>query len=298
MGEMTLKEAVEEYKSVFLPARNFSSRTRVEYVNDVEDLVSFLERSGINRVREITVPGVERYLADLDQRGIAGTTRKRKVVVTRSFLKFLYENRNFSTNLSARIIPPKADFKNPRFLTEVEYNHLLGVCAQSPRDFSIIQLLLQTGIKLSELTRLTVKDIELPDELFMDMKEGGNLHISGSERQKERIIPLNDKACEALNEYLKIRPQTSSPSLFINRFREALTPRGVEKLLSKYFEHADIEGANVQSLRHTFGVHHVARGTDIKVVQEVMGLKSIRSASLYLSLAREVVKAELQKNAL
>jgi site-specific recombinase XerD len=298
MGGMTLKEAVEEYKNVLLPARNFSSRTRVEYINDVEDLVSFLERSGVSRVREISLPGVDRYLADLDQRGIAGTTRKRKVVVARSFLKFLYEDGYLSTNLSARVIPPKADFKNPRFLTEAEYNRLLAACSQHPRDFAIIQLLLQTGIKLSELNRLTVEDIELPDELFMDLKEGGHMHISGSERQKERVIPLNHKAYEALNGYLKTRPRTSNPALFINRFGEALTQRGVEKTLSKYFERAGINGASVQSLRHTFGAHHAAKGTSIKTLKEIMGLKDTESTSVYQSLAQEIIKRELQENAL
>jgi site-specific recombinase XerD len=85
MGGMTLREEFEEYKSVYLGTRNYSEKTRVEYSHDVEELVAFLEKTGIVRVGELGVPGLERYLANLDRRGIAGSTRKRKVVSVRLF---------------------------------------------------------------------------------------------------------------------------------------------------------------------------------------------------------------------
>ncbi|OGD07652.1 hypothetical protein A2899_02815 [Candidatus Amesbacteria bacterium RIFCSPLOWO2_01_FULL_49_25] len=287
MVEMTLKQAVEEYKNVYMPARNFSTRTRVEYANDIEDLTSFVEQNGIHRVGMITLPTVERYLAELDRRGIAGATRKRKVVSIRSFLTFLYQDGYIATNIGKRIIPPRTDFKNPRFLTEREYKRLLDAASQNPRDFAIIQLLLQTGIKLSEITRLSLNDVELSDTKLPEQKEGGYLHIIGSERQKERTIPLNNKACTALGEYVKRRSLTKNNILFINRFGKRLSPRGIEKITSKYFDQTEIEGATVQSLRHTFGIHHVAKGTSLKTIQAIMGHKDPRSTAIYVSLIRE-----------
>ena len=83
---MSLKDALDEYKNIYLASRNFAQRTRVEYLNDIEDLIRFLEQLGIKEVNGIGLPQLERYLAELDHRGIAGSTRKRKVVSIRSFL--------------------------------------------------------------------------------------------------------------------------------------------------------------------------------------------------------------------
>jgi site-specific recombinase XerD len=85
---------------------------------------------------------------------------------------------------------------------------------------------------------------------------------------------------------------------FLNRLGEPLGESGVQKMLTKRIKSAGIGHANVQALRHTFGAHHVARGTDLKTVQDVMGLKDGRSAAIYQSLAREVVSRELQENSL
>ncbi|MBE0410420.1 MAG: site-specific integrase, partial [Anaerolineales bacterium] len=92
MGEMTLREALKEYKSVYMPYRNFAERTRVEYSNDLDDLIGYMERSGVYRVGGLKLPQIERYLAELERREFAGATRKRKTVTIRSFLKFLYQD--------------------------------------------------------------------------------------------------------------------------------------------------------------------------------------------------------------
>lgn len=297
-GAIPLRQAIEEYKSVYMSARNFAERTRVEYAYDIEELVSYLESTNVNRVGEVGVPNIERYLAELDRRSIAGTTRKRKVVSIRSFFAFLYQNGYITVNLGKRIIPPLVESKTPRFLTEAEYKCLLGACIHSSRDFALIQLLLQSGIKLSEISRLMINDVDLPSVLFPDTNTIGYVHIKGSERKKERTIPLNHKVCQALAIYLKRRPFTTTSALFLNRFKKQLSPRGVEKVVSKYYERSGIDNASVQSLRHTFGTHHAAKGTSVKTIQSVMGHKDLRSTSMYISLAREIADKKLLKNSL
>jgi integrase/recombinase XerC len=160
------------------------------------------------------------------------------------------------------------------------------------------ELLLQTGIKLSELNRLIVGDVELPSSLQLETEDNGYLHISGGERQKARILPLNHKVSVALAGYLKCRPKTTTPALFINRFGSSLGARGVQKLVQKYLDKAGIRNANVHTLRHTFGVHHTAKGTSLKTIINAMGYKDIRSPSKYVSLVQELMKNELQDHAL
>ena len=297
MGDITLRKALDHYKTVYMSYRNFAERTREEYLNDLEDLIQFLEQFGIKDVGAIGLPQLERYLAELDNRGIAGSTRKRKVAAIRSFLWYLFQDGYISTDIAKRLIPPFAEAKSPRYLTKLEYERLLESSIQNPRDFALIQLLLQTGIKLSELNRLTVGDIELPSTLQLETKDNGYLHISGGERQKARILPLNHKVSVALTEYLKYRSATT-PALFINRFGSSLGARGVEKLVQKYLDKAGIKNANVHTLRHTFGVQHTAKGTSLKPITNAMGYKDTRSPSKYVSLAQDLMKNELQDHAL
>src|SRR6266540_916919 len=154
MGDITLKKALDDYKTVYMPYRNFAERTREEYLNDLEDLAGFLEKSGINHVREVGVPIVERYVAHLEQEGFASLTRKRKVVAIRSFLSFLCQEAYIDADIAKRIVLPFTEIDAPYFLTQTESALIRNTCADSPRDSAIIELLLQTGIKLSELVHL------------------------------------------------------------------------------------------------------------------------------------------------
>src|ERR671919_628911 len=101
MGEITLRKALDDYKIVYMPSRNFAQRTRVEYLNDLEDLIQFL--------------------AELDYREIAGSTRKRKVVAIRFFLSYLYQDEYIGIDVAKLLIPPFAEIKSPRYLTKPEY---------------------------------------------------------------------------------------------------------------------------------------------------------------------------------
>lgn len=281
MGETILRKALEDYKTVYMAYRNFSDRTRVEYLNDLQDLVEYLAKQQITKVGELKLAHFERYLAELENRGFTGATRKRKTVTIRSFLKFLYQDGYVQTNIANNIIPPFVDYKTPKFLTKAEVDRLRKACAGNVRDAAIIELLLQTGIRLSELTRLTVDDIELWDS-------GGTVRIKANRGNKERLLPLTTEAPQMLNAYLTKRPTNDNTALFLNRLHEPLGDRGVQKVISKYFRKADIKRASVSSLRHTFGRHHATTGMDIKTIQTVMGYKDTRSTGIYLELAKGI----------
>ncbi len=298
MGDITLRQALEEYKDIYMASRNFSQRTRIEYLNDIEDLIDFLEKLGVREAKNISIPQLERYLAELDRRGNAGSTRKRKVVSIRSFLWYLYQDQYIRLNLAKKLIPPFAETKSPRYLTKLEFGRLLAVASQSLRDYALIQLLLQTGIKLSELTRLTMYDVEFPSTMLADRMEVGYLHISGSKSKKGRTIPLNSKACIALVKYLKSRGKGTNDTLFTNRFGNELSPRGVEKIVSKYITRAGIRDASVQSLRHTFGVHHIISGAKLTMIKEVMGFRDSRAVSIYNDIIKKGIGKEVQEHAL
>jgi site-specific recombinase XerD len=287
MGEKTLRKALGDYRTIYMAYRNFAERTREEYLNDLQDFIRFLERSGIENVREIGLPIVERYIVHLEQNGYASLTRKRKVVTIRSFLSFLYQDGYIDTNIAKMVILPFTESTTPQILTQAECNRLREACAGSQRDKAIVELLLQTGIKLSELTRLTIDDVEFES---INEKVNGYIRVVGSRSKKDRLIPLHIAASQALHGYLAIRETYANNTLFLNRFGEPLGERGVQKMLKKYFKPAGIGKAGVHTLRHTFGAHQIAWGKGIKIVQEAMGHKDLRSTSKYLSLAENLMK--------
>jgi len=297
MGEMKLQQALDEFKTVYLPARNYAFRTRKEYANDLRELVVFLGQLGISRVEDIALIHLERYLAYLDQKGYAGATRKRKTIAIRTFFGFLTQEGYITNDVSRRLNTPHAEYKLPRVLTRAEYQRLIDACAGYPRDTAIVVLLLQTGIRLSELVRLTSGDIELPEDNAAD-QNFGQLRVLGGGGRKDRIVPLNSKACQALRNYLKTQPENQLHHLFYNRDGSASGPRGIQKRLHKYFTQLEILGASVHTLRHTFGIHHAAKGTDIKTLQDVMGHSDVRNTEIYLSIAKELHWNDLEENAL
>jgi integrase/recombinase XerD len=288
MGEITLQQALDEFKTVYMPARNLAARTREEYSNDLKAFIDFLEKAGVTKTGEVSTLHLDRYLAKLDELGYSGSTRKRKAITFRSFLSFLYRNSYINHDISQQVILPFPEYPIPRILTQTEYQKLLEACSNNVRDKAIITLLLQTGIRLSELTRLSVSGIHIPEVI----------NITGSNSRKGRTIPLNSKACEALQAYFMVRQASEYHNLFLNNSGKPLGDRGVQKIIMHYFHQVGIIGASVHSLRHTFAVQHIARGTSLKTIQEVMGHQDIRTTESYIPLAKEIAKKEMEENAL
>jgi integrase/recombinase XerD len=237
---------------------------------------------------------VNTYLAHLDSLELAGATRRRALTILRTFFGWLRRQGVVAANPAEGIAPPRKEEKEPRVLTREEYQRLLSVVGK-PRDRAIIQLLLQTGIRLSEIQRLTLPDCHLPKRITKDAL--GTLRITGKGR-KTRTILLNAKACEALATWLKVRPVVESEALFLSNRKQPMSGRGFQYLVEKYLKKAGIGGAGVHTLRHTFATHHVAMGTDLVTVQEFLGHTSLDTTRLYVGLAKKRQAQHIQDHAL
>jgi len=269
-----------------MPYRNFAERTREEYQNDLKDFIQFSERSGLANVGQVGLPIVQRFIAGLEHKGYSSLTRKRKVVTIRSFFSFLYGDGYLLSNIAHKITLPFVETTAPQVLSQIECDRLRAACGDNPRDRAIIELLLQTGIKLSELTRLTLNDVYLSESDEKGKDQFGSIRVIGSRSKKERSIPLNDKASRALMQFLKARGNAENDTLFMNRFGEPISDRGVQKMLRRYLKRAKIGTASVHTLRHTFGVYHLSAGKTLNKVKELMGLKDTRSTAIYRSLVK------------
>lgn len=293
----TLAEALDLFVTVGMPARNLAEHTRSAYQRDLEDLADFLAGKDIGRLDQITLPHLEAYQAELERRGLKGSSRKRKVAAIKSFFKWLRRQDFISDNVADRLISPTPEQVEPRFLTKDEYRALLRACSHRPRDAAIIELLLQTGMRLAEVAKLRLGDIELPKKITKDPDNMGSVRVR-RKRNKEATIPLNYKTCQALKAWLKVRPPVDHDGLFVTKFKTAIKPRAIQYLVEKYMQEAGIEGATVHTIRHTFGTHHAAAGTNLKVIQETLGHNNLATTSIYVSLAKKAQRQALQENAL
>lgn len=291
-------KALKDYRETYLASKNLSRNTRNEYTTDITQLIVFLASKGITEPQKVKLNSLEMFLADLDKKGLSGTTRRRKTSSIKSFFGFLESREYIETDISKRLIPPKREHRNPRVLSEAEYQRLQLAVANEPRDAAIIELLLQTGIRLSELTKLSLRDIELPAKTAKDENGVGALVIREGKGRKGRVLSLNYKACKALKSWLKVRPQIEDDALFISKFKRPITQGGYQWLVKKYLEEANIKDAHVHTLRHTFGTHMVKNGANLRTVQEMLGHNDLKTTSIYVSLAREQMDKDVQNYAL
>ena len=172
-----LYEGLHEFTAVSMPARNLSPRTRTEYANDIKDLIAFLVSKGIEAWPQVGLTDLNKYMAELDRRGLKPSSRNRKAYAIKTFFAFLQQSGRTDTNQADQLIPPKIPKREPRFLSEAEYLALLAQISNS-RDKAIVMLFLQTGMRLSELVGLNVSDVQLPKRVSKNPEDVGLVHVS------------------------------------------------------------------------------------------------------------------------
>src|SRR5581483_10927161 len=146
---------------------------------------------------------------------------------------FLSDRRLVLVNPALKLVPPEREQTQPRVLSEQEYKRLLDVVQFHVRDAAIVELLLQTGMRLSEIAQLSLHDIQLPQRLSKEIGNVGSVTIHGKGR-KIRTVTLNWKACKALKHYLAERPDTPYSAIFITKFLKPIGSRSIENVVNKY----------------------------------------------------------------
>lgn len=295
--ELTFDVAVKLFETVYMASRNLAQRTRKEYKTDVIQLAEFLRPRGVTKLQDVGLRHLQAFLAYLDSQGLSGVTRRRKTAAIKSLFSFLTASGLLAHNPTQQLIPPEREYNEPRFLTTQEYRALLRACSHETRDAAIIELILQTGIRLSEAAKLTTYDVELPPRINRDPTNTGKIFIRGKGR-KNRTLPLNYKACQAIKTWLSARPEIAEPALFVTKFREPMGERAIQRVAQKYMSEAGIRNASVHTLRHTMATHHVVNGTNLKTIQDMLGHADLKTTSIYVSTAKEAMKRDVQNHAL
>lgn len=261
----------------YLETRRRAHATIVAYGKDIEQVTQFLTNMGKKTVADITRDELEAFLKKLSVDSYTPKSISRKINSIKTFFRFLKASGALPVDPAIEIEHPKYEVKPPRILSKIEYRALRDACRTDVRIYAIVELFLQTGIRIGELANLTLSDVK-----------AAQLHIAPEEGHAERTVPLNKAATEALNRYLGVRNlAAASKALFITKTGRPLLIRNIRTAIDRYFRIAGIEGAKVNDLRHTFIAHHLMAGTPITTLSKLVGHKRLSTTERYLELVKD-----------
>lgn len=275
MKTINVRNAHKDFKE-HLKGKKHSTATIVAYGKDIDQLASFLEELGKNQIHDVNKEDIEAFLAKLQKEGYTPKSLSRKINSTRTFYRFLKINEYVTDDPSLLVTHPKYELAPPRILTPTEYRALRDASRNDARMFAVIELLLQTGIRIGELAQIRLSDIN-----------NESVHIKAYEKHEERDVPLNKPAKEALKRYLEIRPQVKEDRVFITKSGRPFLIRNIRTAVERYFRLAEIKNAKVNDLRHTFVAHHLKQGVSLVLLSKVLGHKRLSTTERYLQYVKE-----------
>jgi len=283
----SLEKALERFLAR-LRNENRSNNTIIAYQNDIEQLIAFLKKNEIRDIPNVTQNYIEEFKKHLSiKQKYTNKTVSRKLNSLKSFFRFLVNSQVIKKDPAAAVPHPKIVPKLPRILLSLEYRALRDACRDDNRTYAIVELMLQAGLRISEVANLELNDIQ-EDKLI----------IKPYESHPNRVVPLNRAAQEAIKRYTNERPDTKkSQNLFITKNGHPLLIRNIRNSINRYFKIAEIKNAYVNNLRDTFVVNQLEAGIPLNVISKIIGHKRVSSTEKYLNLVknREGTKIKLKE---
>ena len=278
-----LERSARSYLHFCRIEKGLSANTVEAYRRDLDHLKRFV---GELPVREITVDTLRSYLDHLRNLELTNRSVTRHVTTLRGFFGYLVEESHLNANPTDMLVAPKVGSSLPKHLSELSVNRLL----QSPeadaltgmRDRAMLDLLYATGVRVSELVKVAIADL--------DMNEGV-LRVTGK-GNKQRLIPVGRAALASIARYCnegrsRILKGRISPYLFVTGRGTAMTRQGFWKLLRAHARAAGIPASlSPHVLRHTFATHLLEGGADLRSVQTMLGHADIGTTQIYTHVMR------------
>ena len=291
-----MREEIQTFIHYMEEEKQASKNTTLSYQRDLLKMADYLEENGITECGKVTKTALNSYLLFQGKEGKAASTVSRSLASAKSFFGWMHRRGMIRRDPAESIHAPKIEKKVPVILTVDEVTRLLDQpsCANPKeiRDKAMLELLYATGIRVTELVSLKLSDV--------NMTVG---FITCRDEHKERMIPFGHAAKNARAKYLEASRETflkgmSSELLFTNCSGGTMSRQGFWKLIKYYGERAGIEeDITPHTLRHSFAVHLLSNGADMRAVQTMMGHSDLASTQMYTAYATENTVREAYQGA-
>lgn len=283
---------IDAYMEYLDSVKQASVNTKASYKRDLRKLSAYVSSIGVQNIKEINATDLNTYIIYMKEQGMSVATISRNIASIKSFFLFLLKKGIVTEDCAEQLKSPRLEKKTPEILTVEEINLLLEQPSKnSPkeiRDKAMLELLYATGMRVSELMSLRLEDVNLTMNYILCSSSG-----------KERVIPIENAARNALESYIKnVRTGMcgSSEYLFTNMKGNPMTRQGFWKLIKAYAKKAGIEkDITPHTIRHSFASHLVSNGADLKAVQEMLGHSDISTTQIYLRNRQSRIKEEYDR---
>ena len=276
--------------------RGLAPLTVAAYAGDLQDFWEFAESRGLSQWGAVSLAQLQEYLAALEGRGLSARSRARKLSALRQFYRFLQREEKVlsQANPVELLDSPRLPRRLPRVLGEGEVVALLAgpdpATPKGQRDAALLEVLYATGLRVSELVGLTLKQLDLRRGVVRPLGKGS----------KERVVPMVAKAVEKLELYLaQGRPRLlkgrQSQYLFVNRRGGPLTRQGFWKILKDYARKQGVADLSPHTLRHSMATHLLSRGANLRVLQLLLGHADLATTQIYTHVDAARLKKAHQK---
>jgi len=265
-----------DYLAKFITNLNEKGKSRytvIAYKKDIEQFLGFLAKKQTQTINEVKKETIGEFIADLITNNYTKKSASRKLNSVRTFYRFLKEEGIVNINPALDVAHPRFENNKPRVLSKLEYRALRDFARQDKRTYAIIELFLQTGLRIGELANLRQTDVS-----------SGELLIRGYGNNPERRIPLNKLVSKALEDYLKVRPETDEDHVFVTKNYKPLLIRNIRNIVDRCFREVGIENVKVNDLRNTFIAHQLSAGVPLAYVSKIVGHKRLSSTEQFLDL--------------
>lgn len=271
---------IEKFTSS-LKAQGKSQFTIIAYKKDLEQFVGFLSTREMSDIRDVKKPEIDAFINKLLTDNYTKKSASRKLNSIRTFFRFLKQEGVIEQNPALEVAHPKYTSTPPRSFTKLEYRAIRDVSKEDPRTYAMIEILLQTGIRIGELANIRLTDIK--DQV---------LHIREYGKTPARDVPLNKAVKKAVSDYMKTRhngqqaPQDED-YLFTTRTNKPLLVRNIRQIITRCFREVGIKDVTVNDFRNTFIAHQLEGGYSIEYIAKVVGHKRLSSTERFLPLVKE-----------
>ena len=283
-----MEKIMTEYLNYLKNTKKSSNNTIQAYRRDLNFFFEYLNKNNMDYLK-VSYDDVQKYMEELNGEGRKAASVSRRLATLRSFYGFLLKKKLIKAIPTNKINMPKIEKKAPMVLTSDEVEILLSQPKSNDlkgiRDKAMLEFAYATGMKVSEIINLDLKDVNLVDS-----------YVVCNEGYSKRVVPLGRISKEALVEYLDnsrpylLKTEDEKP-LFVNIMGNRLTRQGFWKIIKQYQEQAHMDKEiTPHVLRHSFATHLLQNGADMRAVQTMLGHTDIASTQVYMKLIDDQYK--------